>query len=180
MDWDEAVQIAVGEGLTAGINWWVVVATPDGVTGRARLTNADSLDNSADAEWLIASGWQASTGEGMASNDSFYWQYFPHVKWDAAGHERLHAAVAKGFECLDLEYLEPDLAEPLTTGQSDHPRRGGPLCGVPSRYGEHDSQHQDMDSGASRDRRTGDRPQLEVRGDTGVLGAVRTGSGIYP
>ena len=108
VDWDEAVQIAVGEGLTAGINWWVVVATPDGATGRARLTNADSLDDPEDAEWLIASGSQASTGEGMASNDSYYWQYFPHVKWDAAGHQRLHAAVAKGFECLDLEYPEPD------------------------------------------------------------------------
>ena len=82
VDWDDAVQIAVGEGLTAGINWWVVVATPDGATGRARLTNADSLDNPVDAEWLIASDWQASyTGEGTASNDSYYWQYFPHVKW---------------------------------------------------------------------------------------------------
>ena len=81
-DWEEAVQIAVGEGLTAGINWWVVVATTDGATGRARLTNADSLDNPADAEWLITSDWQASyTGESTASNDSYYWQYFPHVKW---------------------------------------------------------------------------------------------------
>jgi len=109
VDWDEAVQIAVGEGLTAGINWWVVVATTDGATGRARLTNADSLDNPADAQWLIASDSQASyTGESTASNEFYYWKYFPHVKWDSAGHERLYAAVAKGFECLDLEYPEPD------------------------------------------------------------------------
>ena len=30
IDWTEAVQIPVGEGLTAGIDCWVVVATPDG------------------------------------------------------------------------------------------------------------------------------------------------------
>lgn len=96
VDWQKAVQVPVGEGLTAGIEWVVVVASPDGTSGRARLTNAGSVDAKA-ADWLPASEWESSAGNG-------YWKFFPTVKWDAAGHKRLNAAVAKGYECLEMTY----------------------------------------------------------------------------
>jgi hypothetical protein len=103
IDWTEAVQIPVGEGLTAGIDWWVVVATPDGATGRARLTNAGSVEDLDDADWLMAEDWQARA-EG--SSELRVWKYFPTVKWDEDGQRRLHAAVAKGYECLGIAYPE--------------------------------------------------------------------------
>ena len=103
IDWTEAVQIPVGEGLTAGIDWWVVVATPDGATGRARLTNAGIVEDLDDADWLMAVDWQARA-EG--SSELRVWKYFPTVKWDEDGQRRLHAAVAKGYECLGIAYPE--------------------------------------------------------------------------
>lgn len=100
VDWTDAVQVPVGVGLTPGELWWVTVSTSDDMTGRVRLTNAGSRDDPSEAEWLIAAGWQSST------EPHGYWKYFPHVEWDSIGHVRLHAAVAKGYECLGLEYPE--------------------------------------------------------------------------
>lgn len=101
VDWNDAVQVPVGEGLTPGELWWVTVSTTDGETGRARLTNAGSLDDPTQADWLIASDWESRSQPGV------YWKYYPSVAWEAEGQQRLYAATAKGFECLNLTYPEP-------------------------------------------------------------------------
>lgn len=52
----------------------------------------------------MAEDWQARA-EG--SSELRVWKYFPTVKWDEDGQRRLHAAVAKGYECLGIAYPEP-------------------------------------------------------------------------
>ncbi|RMB57074.1 hypothetical protein EAX62_16415 [Tessaracoccus antarcticus] len=105
VDWQDAVQVPVGEGLTPGELWWVTISTTDGETARARLTNAGSVDDPAQAEWLIASGWQVS------SRPTGVWKWFPHAKWDLEGQQRLWAAIAKGYQCLRLNYPEQTISE---------------------------------------------------------------------
>ncbi len=105
VDWKDAVQVPVGEGLTPGELWWVTVSTIDGELGRARLTNADSLDDPTQAEWLIASEWQSS------SKPTGMWKWFPYVEWEPKDRQRLHAATAKGYQCLGLNYPEQTISE---------------------------------------------------------------------
>ena len=51
----------------------------------------------------MAEDWQARA-EG--SSELRVWKYFPTVKWDEDSQRRLHAAVAKGYECLGIAYPE--------------------------------------------------------------------------
>ena len=66
-------------------------------------TTAGSVEDLDDADWLMAEDWQARA-EG--SSELRVWKYFPTVKWDEDGQRRLHAAVAKGYECLGIAYPE--------------------------------------------------------------------------